>query len=79
MGGKWYGYVTDQAITFPIDGKFTQKQREIYIAVYEAQKKVAETAKEGVSWTDMHLLAEEIILNHLIQIGLVIPNGATVK
>lgn len=58
MGGKWYGYVTDQAITFPVDGKFTQKQKEIYNAVYEAQKKVAETAKEGSSWTDMHLLAE---------------------
>ena len=27
MGGRWYGYVTDQAITFPVDGKFTQKQR----------------------------------------------------
>lgn len=23
MGGKWYGYCADQAITFPVDGKFT--------------------------------------------------------
>lgn len=57
MGGKWYGYVTDQAITFPVDGKFTEKQRQVYTAVYEAQKKVAETAKEGLLWTDMHILA----------------------
>ncbi len=79
MGGKWHGYATDQAITFPVDGKFSQKQREIYTAVYEAQKRVAEVAKEGSNWTDMHLLAEEIILNHLITIGLVNPNGATMK
>lgn len=79
MGGKWYGYVTDQAITFPVDGMFTPKQREIYIAVYEAQKKVVETAKEGVKWTDMHLLAEEIILNHLIKIGIIIPKDASMK
>ena len=27
MGGKWYGYVADQAITFPVSGKFTKHQR----------------------------------------------------
>jgi len=40
MGGKWYGYCADQAITFPVNGKFTEKQKKIYIAVYEAQKAV---------------------------------------
>jgi Xaa-Pro aminopeptidase len=34
MGGKWYGYCGDQAITFPVDGKFNQKQKNIYVAVY---------------------------------------------
>jgi len=33
MGGRWYGYVADQAITFPVSGKFTDKQRKIYTAV----------------------------------------------
>jgi len=33
MGGKWYGYVSDQAITFPVSGKFNDKQRKIYTAV----------------------------------------------
>ena len=28
-------------------------------------------AKPGVSWTDMHLLAERVILEHLIQAGIV--------
>ena len=40
MGGKWYGYCADQAITFPVDGKFTEKQKHIYNAVYYAQKAV---------------------------------------
>ena len=26
MGGRWYGYVADMAMTFPVSGKFTQKQ-----------------------------------------------------
>lgn len=33
MGGRWHGYVADQAMTFPVSGKFDQKQREIYTAV----------------------------------------------
>lgn len=33
LGGKWYGYVADQAMTFPVSGKFNQKQRDIYSAV----------------------------------------------
>lgn len=27
MGGKWHGYCADQAITFPVDGKFTEQQK----------------------------------------------------
>lgn len=66
MGGKWHGYCADQAITFPVDGKFTDKQKQIYNAVYEAQKKVLETMKPGINWGDLHLLAEQVILEHLI-------------
>lgn len=62
MGGKWHGYCADIAITFPIDGKFTDKQRAIYNAVYHAQKAVLDVLKPGVNWEDMHLLAEKVIL-----------------
>lgn len=57
MGGKWYGYCADQAITFPVDGKFTDKQKVVYNAVYEAQQAVLKTMKPGSLWMDMHLLA----------------------
>lgn len=71
MGGKWYGYCADQAITFPVDGKFTEKQRQVYEAVRDAQSQVFKNMKEGVEWTDMHLLAERVILQHLIKMGIV--------
>lgn len=71
MGGKWYGYCADQAITFPVDGKFTPKQKDIYNAVYEAQRAVLDVLKAGVKWDEMHLLAERVILEHLIELGLV--------
>lgn len=67
MGGKWYGYCADQAITFPVNGKFNDKQKRIYNAVYEAQLAVLKAVKPGVFWTDMHLLAEKVIIEHLIE------------
>lgn len=71
MGGRWYGYCADQAITFPVNGKFTEKQLHVYEAVRDAQAEVLKTMKEGVDWTEMHLLAERVILTHLIRIGIV--------
>lgn len=57
LGGRWYGYVADQAMTFPVSGKFDEKQRAVYSAVLDAQKIVKAHVKPGVKWEDMHLLA----------------------
>ena len=43
----------------------------MYEAVREAQAEVTKAVKEGVEWTEMHLLAERIILKHLIKMGIV--------
>ncbi len=34
MGGRYYGYVADQAITYPVGGVFSPDQRLVYQAVY---------------------------------------------
>ncbi len=72
MGSKYNGYCSDITVTFPSNGKFTDKQKDIYLAVYDAYKTVLETVKEGVLWDEMHLLAERRILEHLIKLGLVV-------
>lgn len=36
MGSKYKGYCSDITCSYPSNGKFTQKQREIYEAVLEA-------------------------------------------
>ncbi|EAR97910.1 metallopeptidase family M24 protein (macronuclear) [Tetrahymena thermophila SB210] len=72
MGSKYNGYTSDITITFPSNGKFSQKQKEIYNAVYEAYTAVLSKVKAGVSWEEMHFLAERIILQHLIKLGLVV-------
>ena len=69
MGGEYAGYASDITRSYPINGKFTEDQAAIHTAVYEAQQAVLHAMKPGVSWSDMHRLAEQVIITHLIQIG----------
>mmetsp|Transcript_17496 Transcript_17496/g.31589 ORF Transcript_17496/g.31589 Transcript_17496/m.31589 type:complete len:479 (-) Transcript_17496:887-2323(-) len=71
MGCAAYGYKSDITTTFPVGGKFTDKQRGIYEAVLSANRAVISQVRPGVQWTDMHLLADKVILTKLAEIGIV--------
>lgn len=64
-GGEYHGYAADITCTFPSSGKFTPEQRVVYEAVLDAHTKVIASMKPGVSWLDMHTLAERTILSGL--------------
>ena len=70
MGGLAGEYTSDVTSTIPVNGKFTDKQKKIYDIVLNANQEVKNNAKPGVSWTDMHLLAEKVILEGLQKLGL---------
>ena len=70
MGCKLCQYVSDVTSTVPVNGKFTEKQKEIYQIVLKANREVINNIKPGVFWTDMHLLAEKVILSGLKDLGL---------
>lgn len=70
MGGKCADYVSDVTSTVPVNGKFTEQQKQIYDIVLNANLEVQKAAKPGVSWTDMHLLAEKVIITGLQNLGL---------
>ena len=74
MGTMAAGYVSDVTSTIPVNGKFTTKQKNIYDIVLSANLQVQNNAKPGVSWTDMHLLAERIIIEGLQNLGLLSQN-----
>ena len=65
-------YTSDITCSFPANGKFTPKQRLIYEAVLASSRAVMKALKPGVSWTDMHLLAERVALEALKAGGLLV-------
>lgn len=72
MGAEYYAYCSDITCSFPANGKFTQDQAKIYNAVLDASRAVLRALKPGVSWTEMHMLAERIILSALKNMELVL-------
>ncbi|KAF8776883.1 Xaa-Pro dipeptidase like protein [Argiope bruennichi] len=70
MGAEYYCYTSDITCSFPANGKFTDKQKLIYEAVYNSSRAVMAAVKPGVSWVDMHKLADEVHLKQLKAAGL---------
>lgn len=70
MGANYYGYAADITCSFPANGKFTKDQKFIYNAVLAARNAVCNAAKDGVSWVDMHLLANRVMVEKLKEGGL---------
>lgn len=69
MGGEYHCYGADISRSFPVNGKFTPDQREVYSVVLAAQEAVMQAMKPGVSWPDMHRLADRVICEKLKEYG----------
>ena len=63
-------YASDITRTFPVSGKFSQRQKEIYEIVLEAEVKSIEAIKPGIKYCDIHLNAAKIIASGLKELGL---------
>jgi Xaa-Pro aminopeptidase len=71
------GYAADVTRTFPVSGKFTPEQREVYQIVRDAQAAAERTAKPGVSWRDVSRAASTVIAEGLTRLGLIESPTAT--
>ncbi len=69
-GCEYQYYASDVTRTFPVNGKFSPEQKEIYSIVLEAHKQSMEQAKPGNKWNLMHDKSVEVIVEGLLSIGL---------
>ena len=63
-------YCSDNTRTTPINGKFTQRQREIYSIVEECHDYALSIAKPGVRWWDVHFGVARLMTDRLKELGL---------
>ncbi|CAN6564509.1 unnamed protein product [Malus baccata var. baccata] len=65
MGAEYNFYGSDITCSYTVNGKFSPDQALVYNAFLDAHNAVISTMKPGVSWLDMHKLAEKVILESL--------------
>ena len=73
------GYGSDITCSFPANGSFTAKQKDVFEGVLNAQRAVYAILKPGVSWVKCHEAAEAAILTKLAEIGIVVSGTRSIE
>lgn len=63
-------YAGDITRTFPVSGVFSAQQKALYELVLEAQLVCIDAIKPGVIWNDIHDLSVEVLVQGLVELGL---------
>ena len=64
------GYASDITRTFPVSGRFTAAQREVYEIVLGAQRAALETVRAGRAWNEPHDAAVRVLAQGMIDLKL---------
>jgi Xaa-Pro aminopeptidase len=69
-GAEYDYYASDITRTFPINGKYSPAQKQVYAIVLAAHSAALEKAKPGCHWNEPHEAAVKVITQGLIDLGL---------
>lgn len=69
-GCEFQHYAADVTRTFPVSGKFSKAQRQLYEVVLAAQLAAIEQVKPGNHWDQPHMAAVRVITSGLMALGL---------
>ncbi|MCH5330017.1 MAG: aminopeptidase P N-terminal domain-containing protein [Alistipes sp.] len=68
-------YCSDHTRTYPVNGRFTERQREIYEIVLKAHDAVPQLLRPGMMYSDLHRAACVILAEGLHDAGLILCGG----
>ena len=71
VGAEYDHLTADVTRTYPVNGKFTKEQAEIYQIIYDAQEAAAKITKPGVKMSDLSRAADEVIKDGMFRLGLI--------
>ncbi|MBI2785559.1 MAG: Xaa-Pro aminopeptidase [Legionella longbeachae] len=69
-GGEYENYAADITRTFPINGKFSPEQKNIYELVLKAQKAGIAAIKPGLPWNAIQQIILKILTAGLCELGI---------
>lgn len=69
LGARWDYYCADVSRTYPVNGKFTNRQAQLYEIVLKGLKAAEDAAKPGVVKDELQNLSKQVMAEELVKIG----------
>ena len=71
LGVRYQGYCSDITRTYPVNGKFTPRQRQVYNIVLRANLEVAAQAKPGMTTRELNDICKKVLAEGCMELGLI--------
>lgn len=71
LGAEYNCYNADISRTFPINGKFTERQKEVYNSVLKVNEEIIKLIKPGMKYKEVNEKATDLIAEECIKLGLI--------
>lgn len=70
VGATYGNYNADMTRTIPVNGKFTPRQKQVYLAVHDVLEFASKLMRPGIVWLDYQKEVERYMEGKLIDLGL---------
>lgn len=70
LGAQWNYYNGDVSRTFPVNGKFTDRQKELYQAVLDVNIAIIDMMKPGITMKEVNETANDMLAQKCLDLGL---------
>jgi len=71
LGAQYNQYASDITRTYPINGKYSDRQKTLYNIVLKANEEVIKMMKPGVAFSELNKKCSEVLAEELIKIELI--------
>ncbi|HEU5138722.1 MAG TPA: aminopeptidase P family protein [Bacillales bacterium] len=71
LGAAYQYYSADLTRTFPVNGKFSDRQKQLYNIVLKALKETTEMIKPGVEFSELNKHTKKVLAEGCMKIGLI--------
>ncbi|MBN2143897.1 MAG: Xaa-Pro dipeptidase, partial [Candidatus Aureabacteria bacterium] len=78
-GGEYEGYASDITRTFPVNKRFSNRQRQIYAIVLQANEQCIQMIRPGISLKELQDEAVHVIIDGLIKMNILKGDPEKIK
>lgn len=75
LGAKYQGYCADITRTYPVNGTYTPRQRQVYDIVLRANRAVATAAKPRIRLSELNNICKQVLAEGCMELGLIKDAG----